>query len=460
MPQPSGTDTTQAKRIVAARAGLILDQPFFGALALRLKIVESTRNTTAWTDGVHLGYNPAFIRECTHDHIVAVLGHEVMHCAAGHPWRKDGRDHDKWNEACDRAINPVLRDAGMTLPPNVLYELEPSHLGKSAEWIYARLPKGSPSSSGQGSGQGQGSGGGAQPQPQPGPAGKQGASSTPAPGQGQSQDPSAAGPPQPSKRGSGPQGRNDPPSGRSPATGQAPQNGTMCPNDTPALGEVFDAPPEGEPDGPDHGATEEGWRQATEQAAMLARGQGKLPGSLKRFTKEARASRVDWRSALRRFAQETARADYSYARPNARYLASGFVLPSLRNHEVGEIVVGVDTSGSVDAVLLGQFEAEIRAIADEVKPRAIRVLYCDAVVNKEDVFERDDLVKLVPCGGGGTDFRPVFKRAENLDEPPVCVIYLTDLMGTFPKDSSIPTLWVTGTNDARKVPFGELVRAA
>ena len=65
-----------------------------------------------------------------------------------------------------------------------------------------------------------------------------------------------------------------------------------------------------------------------------------------------------------------------------------------------------------------------------------------------------------PCGGGGTDFRPAFDAVQTWEEPPVCIIYLTDLAGTFPEqDPGIPTLWVTGRSDAREVPFGELLLA-
>jgi Uncharacterized protein conserved in bacteria len=226
------------------------------------------------------------------------------------------------------------------------------------------------------------------------------------------------------------------------------------------LGEVRDAPaacadPEETP------ASEADWQQAVQQAAVLAKGQGTMPGALKRFAKVASESRIDWRSAMRRFAQEVARADYSFARPNVRYVAGGMYLPSLHSTEIGVIAVGVDTSGSVDQTLLDQFASEIRTIADEIHPRQIRVLYCDSKVQSEEIFEHDDEIVLHAQGGGGTDFRPVFDHIAGWDEPPVAVIYLTDLMGTFPDEEPVtPTLWVTGSEHPRAVPFGEVVTAA
>ena len=40
---------------------MILDAPFWGVLALRLKLVEDPACPTAWVDGVSLGFNPTFV---------------------------------------------------------------------------------------------------------------------------------------------------------------------------------------------------------------------------------------------------------------------------------------------------------------------------------------------------------------------------------------------------------------
>jgi hypothetical protein len=53
------------QKLTAARIDLVCDQPFFGSLALSLKLVEDTTCETAWTDGRSLGYNPAFIESWT-----------------------------------------------------------------------------------------------------------------------------------------------------------------------------------------------------------------------------------------------------------------------------------------------------------------------------------------------------------------------------------------------------------
>lgn len=126
-------------RLIAARTRLVFDQPFFGALALRLRIVEDPTCPTGWTDGTRMGVNPVWLATINDDEVMAFVAHEVMHCSNGHMWRRDARHPFKWNVAADGAINPVLRAARFKLPGGAIMVDE--WAGKSAEWIYARLPE-------------------------------------------------------------------------------------------------------------------------------------------------------------------------------------------------------------------------------------------------------------------------------------------------------------------------------
>ena len=63
---------------VKARSRLILDNPFFGTLCLRLKVVEWEQETGA-TDGVHLFYNPKWFEKLTDMERIGFLAHEVLH---------------------------------------------------------------------------------------------------------------------------------------------------------------------------------------------------------------------------------------------------------------------------------------------------------------------------------------------------------------------------------------------
>lgn len=367
----------QLKRIQAARTTLLLDQPFFGVLALQLALREDPSCETAWTNGSAIGFSPAFVDTLSQDELIAVLAHEVLHCACGHPWRRDTRDVKRWNVATDYAINGLLTESGFKLPASGL--INPAFSGKSSEWIYDRLPE------------------------------------------------------------SG----NDP-------NGNDPDDS----NDPSGMGEVRDASTGEAADG---GQTEADWQQLTKQAEKIAAAQGKLPGSMQRTIDQLNVSRVDWRSLLRRFVQEQVRADYSWTRPNTRYLCSGLFLPALHSIACGRIVLAIDTSGSIDTVLLAQFATEMQAIADEVQPSSVDVLYCDTHVHKIDTFERNEPLTIAVVGGGGTAFAPVFEAVAEGDAPAV-LIYLTDLDGSFPDVApDYPVIWAAYGHSS-DVPFGELVR--
>lgn len=379
-------------KMVAARTALVLDQPFFGMLALQLKLVESTYNTTAWTDGVHIGFNPEFIDSLPQAEVTGVVVHEVLHCSNGHPWRRDHRDGKKWNYACDYAINYIVEEAGFKLPSFRLREAEFD--GQYAEWIYDRLPDGGGKQQG-----GKAAGGG---------------------------------------------------KSRGEAGGQPGEGSPACGGE-----DVVDAPAEAAA----AGITEASWQQAVQAAAVAAKACGNLPASLQRFADSVAQPRVDWKSVLHRFVQQAAKEDYSWRLPNARYIAQGLYMPSMQSETVGPIAVAVDTSGSIDRVLLSQFVAELRSVADDVRPSKIYVIYCDAAVHRVDTFDRDDVVDIDAKGGGGTSFAPVMDWCDAADEPPVALVYLTDMDGSHrPEPPGMPVLWATPScNERQQPPYGEVV---
>ncbi len=106
---------TVEQKLSRARTQLLLNQPFFGTLCLRLKLVATPGFPTMATNGRLLVYNPAFVEKLTPAELEGVLAHEVMHCALAHHRRCGERDAQVWNQAADYAINPILISNGMTL---------------------------------------------------------------------------------------------------------------------------------------------------------------------------------------------------------------------------------------------------------------------------------------------------------------------------------------------------------
>jgi predicted metal-dependent peptidase len=122
----------------AARRRLVLDHAFFGVLALRLRLVQDDKIETCATDGTSLFFNSGFVVGLSPHELAGVVAHEVLHCADGHFWRCEDREPEKWNVACDYAINHIVTKAGMVLPQGALDD--PMYHGMSAEAIYSALP--------------------------------------------------------------------------------------------------------------------------------------------------------------------------------------------------------------------------------------------------------------------------------------------------------------------------------
>jgi len=118
----------------------LLSDPFFGTLVMHLEMVEDSSEETMYTDSVVIGYNPEYVETLTLEETSAILCHEVMHIVMKHFARKEGRDHEKWNVACDYAINYLISEKTThSLPTNVL--LDYKYANMEAEKIYRLLPK-------------------------------------------------------------------------------------------------------------------------------------------------------------------------------------------------------------------------------------------------------------------------------------------------------------------------------
>jgi predicted metal-dependent peptidase len=398
-------------RIARQRTELVLSQPFFGALALRLSVREDPSAKTFWVDGETLGYNPAYMESLSDIEVRGVVAHEVLHVANGHCWRQGARDPDRWNDACDYAINPIVLSSGMVLPKGAL--VDPRYTGKSAEEIYGLLTQEAKQKQQQQQ----------QQQPQPGWQGQQQSDGGQAPNSG---------------------GQNGPTPGQSPGD---------QPSRPGSFGEVRSYK------GPDKPVKEAEWKVAVTQAAKAAAMRGKLPGELQAMAGEAVRPIVDWRAVLHRFAQQSSPSDYSFAAPNRRYLHLGFYLPALHTPAIGDAVFVRDSSGSLFDETQAQFDAEILAVFHSLKPARLIVMDCDIRVTQVQIFERGDSPEIIPVrGGGGTAFVDPFNRVALDGMNPAFLVYLTDMVGRFPTVAPhYPVLWASTTPlaRARKAPFGE-----
>jgi predicted metal-dependent peptidase len=201
--------------------------------------------------------------------------------------------------------------------------------------------------------------------------------------------------------------------------------------------------------------------EAIRQGALVA---GKTGSGGDRDLVDLLQPQVDWREVLREFVQNTcAGSDYStWRRPNRRYIGAGMYMPSGISEQIGEIVVAIDTSGSIGARELGAFLAEIKSVADTVHPEAIRILYWDTEVCGDERYVGDEADNIVqstkPKGGGGTNVECVPQYIQDHQIKAQAVIVLTDgyLYGGW-GEWHHPVLWTVLDNKNAQPDVGKTV---
>ena len=195
--------------------------------------------------------------------------------------------------------------------------------------------------------------------------------------------------------------------------------------------------------------------EAIRQGALVA---GKTGSGGDRDLVELLKPQIDWREVLREFVTTTCTdSDYStWQRPNRRYISAGVYMPSGISESIGELVIAIDTSGSIGQPELSRFLTEVKEICDTVHPEKVRILYWDTQVcgdEKYEMHELDDLIKSTkPKGGGGTMIEcvPEYITKEGIN-PQACIILTDGYLGGSWGKWSCPTLWCILDNE-RAVP--------
>jgi predicted metal-dependent peptidase len=399
------SDDTETK-LSAARTRLILDKPFLGALVLRMpmKPADPKWCRTIGTDARAFYYNPDYIDSLSVDQTQFALAHEALHCALSHFARREHRDRRRWDIACDLAINPLLIREGMTAPPGALYDI--GFEGMMAEEIYPNIKEDTQEETHDEHLYGNDSD--------------------------NRKDTS-----QPTDAGDG--GEGDEEGGGS---------GGEAQHDM--------APPESMSEAEKEQLSIQ-WRQRLAGAAQQAMQAGKLGGNLRRLVDHLLQPQLPWRMLLARYMTASSRDDYSYMRPSRR--EGSAIFPTLRSSQVDVLVV-LDTSGSIRASEMREFVSEIDAIKGQMRAR-IALHACDYELAEGGpwVYEPWEEFSLPQDirGGGGTRFTPVFRWVEEAAINPDLLVYFTDAEGEFPQqEPAFPVIWLV--KGRAEVPWGQRIQ--
>ena len=124
-------------------------------------------------------------------------------------------------------------------------------------------------------------------------------------------------------------------------------------------------------------------------------------------------------------------------------------MPSPVGREMGSLVVGIDTSGSIDDKVLTRFISEIVGICEAVHPETLHLIECDDTIQNHEVYTQDDLHRVAAKqdvkGYGGTDMPLIIKYVQKNNIKPEAIIILTDGLTPWPTSIPCPVLWAITT---------------
>lgn len=475
-------------RLMKARMNVRVRQPFLGAVALSMHIVEEPGIVTMCTDGTNMFYDPTFLDKVTEAELTGVVAEEAYHKANKHHLRRGPREPELWNIACDYQIHNDLLLDGFKFPKAIeingemvpIYH-DPQYAGLSAEDIYYLLEKKREEEKQN-----------AEASDEQGDEGEERDSTSGMGGEGEDeeteedQDETEE---DTEHDGSDPDGNTesedevsddadtDGSEGTSVSAYGQPSEGSegheaaeakaqkiaaeiLKGNKLSGVGMIIDAPDKN---------SEIETEITLQECISVAKRAGTLPGYLQRLVKELNEPKTDWRTELRRFISPSYRKDSTWARPNRRHLHSGMYLPGFVSDGVSSLVLVVDGSGSIDYEALKQVISEVQSVLDIGGVDKVHVIYCDMHVYNEREYVAGEQIEILPAQSGGTMFAPAFRWiAENAPEA-AGVVYFTDMFAADWKamealrDDSLapPTLWAAH-GDPRQyrnivAPFGDTI---
>ena len=397
-PTDTKIDAQARERLVTARVGLLLRQPFFGNLATRLQLTNADEwCSTAATDGLKFYYNSRFIMLLKPKEVEFLVGHEVLHVVYDHMGRRGERDHQIFNIANDYAVNADLKrhkvgDFIKTVP--CLYEAK--YDGKSSEEIYDDLMKNVQQMNlddlvdqmiddhldgddGEGEADGDGNG---------------------------------------DKKGKG--------------------RPKMSPEERERV------------------------RQEVKQAIINAASTceaGQLPAGVERLIKQHTNPTMPWRELSQTNLTSAIRTDYSWMRPSRRGWHMDAIMPGMTPGEEIDVVVTLDMSGSISQKQAQDFLGEIGGMMNAFDGYKVHVFCFDTeIYNPKDYHSdnMDDIADYEPMGGGGTDFDCIFEYLKKENIEPKRLIVFTDgyPCGSWGDPDYCDTTWIIHGDKNPNPPFG------
>jgi predicted metal-dependent peptidase len=395
-------DREVREKLITARVGLLLRASFFGNLATRLKLVNADEwCPTAATDGRNFYYNTRFVKMLKPKELEFLFGHEVLHCVYDHFGRRGDRDPQLFNIANDYCVNADLKKHRVgefiTSVP-CLYDSK--YEGWSSEEIYDHLYEN---------------------------AEKINISQLVE----KMLDEHLDG----NDEGGGGSGDDD-------KDGDKPGGGR------PKLSDA------------EKQQIRDEIREAVLAAAQASDGAGNLPAGVRRIIQDMTEPKMNWRELLRMQLESTIKSDFTWMRASRRGWHMDAVMPGMKNDEMIDIAVAIDTSGSIGEKMLKDFLGEIQGIMEQFQSYKIHVFTFDTDVYNPQQFDSenlDDITSYEPQGGGGTDFDAIYNYLKAEDIEPKRLVVFTDgyPFGSWGDENYTDTVWILHGTTTIEPPWGQ-----
>jgi len=392
--------------LIKARIDMLMDAPFFGNLATRLRLKDATEwCPTLATDGKYFYYNRHFVAAMNEKERIFGMGHEILHCVYDHmdSARRGDRNPTLWNIANDYVINADLIDANIGEQIRLVEICHDwKYRGKVSEEIYDELFKEMEEQGriqyvdsfdvhldredGDDEGSGEGTEG---------------------------------------------EGDNDGSKGPVKYTAEEKEN------------------------------IKQEFQNAVMQSAKAA-GAGNLPGGVKRMLKDLLNPQLDWRQLLAMQIQSVIRSDYTFQTPSRKGMNEGIWLPGMDRETTIDIALALDMSGSICDEMSRDFLSEVKGIMDQYTDFRIHLFCFDTSVHNPQQFDQstmDDFMNYELVGGGGTDFDCCFDYMKEQGIQPKKFVMFTDgyPWDSWGDESYCDTLFIVhggGYGEPPVAPFG------
>jgi predicted metal-dependent peptidase len=201
--------------------------------------------------------------------------------------------------------------------------------------------------------------------------------------------------------------------------------------------------------------------QAIRQGGIYA---GKFGGKTPREIGELLTPKVNWKDVLQRFTRSNIkdRDSISWRKAHKNFLWQDIILPSILGKRVKNLLLAMDTSGSVAGPLLTDFLSEMNGLVKSIGIDRLDIVYWDAEIQAHEIFTggvKDIVHRTNPKGGGGTNPDVVVDLIVEKQLKPDAIIMLSDgyMHTNKQKWAAItrPTLWCIIGNDNYEVPNGQ-----